>query len=257
MNIEEKILAANRLSELAYQIALKQLPYDNLIWYKEVRNENILKFHQYRDELNKIFIDNFLQYIKDLNRYKFYICFGILDHYAPEIGDYDYGNVYREFQEWWKHKESFLVPFIKGDMIARPSFNIDGIIRNTILKRYPDCKVAKKKPAYGVKTYYTDFLDNNKLYIGFERSNMRSFMSLCFGLERPWFMVDISTFFIGTQSLFEMAEIKEYVGVINGERKKIFEYVGISQQSAERTINRALDILEALLPHVLKKLCLI
>ena len=152
---------------------------------------------------------------------------------------------------WVEGKEKKkLVPIFRGYSDVNPGFDVNKLISQTIKSRNNSYRVAKQKPLRGIRTFCRPLEDPNTLFIGFERSSLRTFMSFFLGLEKPWFMLDIGNLFFLDQSWFDYVEhVERGQAVINGEPRRVIEKLNPTPENVVKLTNVALDLTDYLLPH--------
>ena len=79
-------------------------------------------------------------------------------------------------------------------------------------------------------------------------------MSLYIGLQQPLFMTDIGNFFFTPQSDFDFIFKRKSIGIIDGERRKINEDLPPIPYNVIQVKNKAIDLVELLLPYILEYL---
>jgi hypothetical protein len=255
MDEQEKRLIAGRLAELTEQIVLRVKPFDTLHWPSEVTYQPMAKFHLYSEEIEPPMKESILQYCRN------YPTYFHLQHFGLATGPTfctmypDLCEALVRFTSWYgKREETSLMPYITGYSDIYPSFDVNELIKETITKRAPEYKVAKKKPFCGARAFCKPLGNDNKLFIGFERTSLRSFMSFFVGFEKPWFGFDIGNLFLKGQSHFDFVYSSEYIGPINGEKRRVIERLEPNPNNVVEVTDTALDLLDQLLPHLLHKL---
>ncbi|MGO9689963.1 MAG: hypothetical protein ACLP2X_15660 [Syntrophobacteraceae bacterium] len=249
MQNEADLQVATALSTLACKIMLREPPFRNLDWPNGVLNCLVSKFHQYRSEIPSRMEREFVDYVVKSCQESLRWAFGLYGKtsFADRFPEAMVAK--KKFGDWLSEKEGISpMPFIRSYR-PEPSLDVNNIIRGAFLKRYPQSKPARNKPALGVRTFCKP-LTKNKLFFGFERSNLRTFMSFFVGLERPWFMLDIGSFFC-VQSRFDYVKSHEYLGEIENETRLIIEMQMPQPQDVMEVTQTALNLMESLLPHIL------
>jgi hypothetical protein len=257
LHMEESINSqiGKNLIELTERIIFRNQPFENFSWPKEVTYKLLEKYHLYKDEIDEKIRKDLFLYFRLTAREQF----GRLTGFSEPRSFYDrHPELIKsrdEFYEWCKTKEDTnYTPFISGSSGLNPGFDVNKIIKDTIRKRDPELKIAKKKPTYGARSFYKSISDDNKVYLGFERGSLRSFMSFMVGFEKPWIGFDIGKLFLCGQSCFDYMNTTESIGNIDGEKRRIIEYSKPASENLISIIHTALDLFEFLLPHLLKAL---
>ncbi|MFH2046017.1 MAG: hypothetical protein ABIK92_12815 [Pseudomonadota bacterium] len=255
MDEKEKFHTGKKLIELTEQIIFRVSPFDNFNWPKEVSYEVLEKYHIYKDDIDKNIKDKLVQYFKQNVKEQFSGLIGLsesrsfYDRYPDLIEARD------EFYKWYKVREGTnYMAYITGYSEVYPKFDVNKLIKETIKERDPGYKIAKKKPIFGARSFYRKISNDNKLFIGFERGSLRTFMSFLIGFEKPWIGLDIGNLFLTGQSSFDFIYDKEYIGMVKGEKRRIIERLEPTPNNVVEVTTKALDLLEYLLPHIIDKL---
>jgi hypothetical protein len=252
---QEIRLIAGRLAELTEQIVLRVKPFDALHWPREVVFEPLAKFHLHSAEIKPAMKESIIRYCRTYPTHFHLLHFDLAAEPPFCTTHPDLCEALARFISWYRKREGTrFMPFITGYSDIYPSFDVNGLIKETINKRAPEYKVAKKKPFYGARAFYKPLGNDNKLFIGFERGSLRSFMSFFVGFEKPWFGFDIGNLFLKGQSHFDFVYSNEYIGTRNGEKRRIIERLEPVPNNVVEVTDTALDLLDQLLPHLLHTL---
>lgn len=253
----DNLTIGKRLIDLIEKIIFRKPPFTNFTWPKEVAYEVLEKYHLYKDEIDKKTKNNLIRYFKltaieEFGRWTgFSESRSFYDRHPDLIESRD------KFCEWYKEKEGTnYTPFITGYSGLNPEFDVNKIIKETIRERDSSYKIAKKKPIHGARSFYKNLSEDNKLYVGFERGSLRSFMSFMIGFEKPWIGFDIGNLFLSGQSYWDYQNITESISKIKGGKRLIVEYSEPTLKNLTNTVNKAFDLLDYLLPHLLETLCI-
>jgi len=98
-------------------------------------------------------------------------------------------------------------------------------------ERKPEFSYDKAEAEPGVIPFSMPWLVDNKVYIIADKGTKREFLDFSFGVEYPKFYCDIANFFAGGQSWYDYE----------------------TEEDLLRGVNKALDLIDILLPHFLDR----
>lgn len=222
---EHRLAIANNLGDIVEGIFLQRQGFESIPIHEEA-SSSLTKCLNFENVISKELMTQFT-YAK-ITSGRFFCEKILLGH-----GGKSYAETYPEQLEIQneflrlvkaKENESIKQEFVISKSIKK-SF-VNNCVKQTIKMRFPDFKIDNK--AFG-SIGFSKKWGQNKLYIIADTGSWRTSISFMLGLNYPKFCMDVAAFFADHQSHY-------------GEG-----YLSIEQ--IENDTNKALDLVEAVLPH--------
>ncbi|MEJ2155277.1 MAG: hypothetical protein P8X96_08060 [Desulfobacteraceae bacterium] len=135
-----------------------------------------------------------------------------------------------DFWNWIKSQEDYSSQIGHARTAPIKKAIVNKCVKQTIKTRHPEFKVDNK--AFGSIGYYRNIGFKNKIFLVVDTGSWRTTLSFMFGIDYPKFSMDVAEFFADHQSHY-------------GDGYQSIEQV-------ENAINKALDLVDALMPFYLE-----
>ena len=229
----ERYKIADILGAMAEKVLKREPPFENIPVHPEACSEIYLR---YLDCYN--LMDNSLKrkVLKaEIDKAKFFFLkrlVGVNESFA---------NAYPEHMEtkkefWvWSEKKIETKPssshFVGADIKKLPKNQITKIVKEVVLRKFPEFSHSKSKFFPGTITFKRNWNDRN-LFILVDKGTKRKFLDFFIGLDKPLISVDIATFFSSAQS----------------------KYYYFSHTDLERSVEKACALIAFIMPNLEREL---
>jgi|GEM_PF-3022758 len=220
------------LGDLAESIIRRVPPFDRVEFQPEVLSNLHGKYIEYSDEIESSMKQRILLMLIDSARWE--IKNTIIG------GSKSFESIYPEhletekiFKEWIIEKECKQIKSTDISVYATAKgIKINRIIRKVVKERFPDFKYGKIKNMPEIMPFAMSIFDGNRVYLVVDKDIRRKCLEFMIGINYPRFYFNPSILFSNTQSAYKYNTEKE----------------------ANDAVNKALDVIDVILPHLLTRL---
>jgi hypothetical protein len=218
------------LGDLSEVIIRRLPPFDTLSLQNEVMPYFYMKYLQYFDEVEVSLREQILARLIDYARWEIKSMFvrGIesFNLLYPE-----HVETSKTFKRWITQKEGLKSSSQGGTQPSIKNLKIIMIIKRVMCERMPAFKYDKSIYIPGTVPFSNKFLGDNNILIMADTGTKRRFINFMLGIHYPRAFIDIANFFGKSQSIYEYS----------------------SEEEASAGVNKALDMIEILLPHFVER----
>lgn len=247
MGIARREEIAEALALLAQRIALRESPFQQLEWPREVTNDGLSDFHLYREEIPPLLRAKYVEYVRMAIREGIRERFGLYDRssFVQRFPNLDAAA--KDVHQFLDEKKHRWMPYIADTRREQLGFKVGELIRKTFRDR--GYKSVRGGPCPGIKWFLRKD-EGAELLIGADRGSLRTFTSFCVGLPKLDAMIDFGDFFFVGQSAFEHVPRAEKIGSIDGQPRRIITLIDPTPKDVAAMTDRAIDLAEWLFPYV-------
>jgi hypothetical protein len=222
---------AKELGIISELVLMRKPPFKNIPIYQEVANPHFIKYYKYSKEIDKEWKNKIIGHLIESAKWLIKEAMGVVDNIQSYDNMFpDYADIRERFQEWIIEKEGAWTPK-PGMEPPVEKIKVIQIVRGIVKEQKPDFKYDSRIDT-DFPTFSKEWTDNNKCFFCVDKGGMsRRFFSCYLGVESPFFMIDLSYFFAGSQSWFQFNTTEE----------------------VEASTIKALEIFDMLLPPILKR----
>lgn len=224
---------AETLCELAELIIRRSPPFNRIPLQPEVTSSLLIKYYKYYNEIDESLKGEYI--LAEIALAKYLIqntLVGVKESFATKYPEHMKAR--EAFDNWIIQREGPPEPvYIDRTLqIFTEKVKVNQIIKQIFNERKPDFSYDKSAVYPGIIPFSKPWLKDNKVYIIADKGTKRQFLDFHIGIAKPEFFIDIANFFGRAQSWYNYNTVEELI----------------------QGINKALDIIDLLLPHFLERI---
>lgn len=218
------------LGILSEKLIRREPPFDTLPLQHEIIPYFYEKYLEYFDEIEIDLRSKILERLVDYAKWQIR---SMLIRGIPSFNSLypDHVDTGSAFKQWIRHREEHNVSIPRNIAQLDVNFKMSRVIKHVMKQRMPLFEYDKSVYIPGTVPFSKVFLSNNKIFIIADIGTKRQFVDFMIGLDSPRLFIDIANFF--------------------GKAQSVYEYS--SEQEATIAVNKALDMIEVLLPYFAEK----
>jgi hypothetical protein len=231
-----KYRLARELGNMAESILRREAPFENFPIHLEAANFLYLKLLEYSDEINALLKQKVLEYVIDEAKWYF------LDSLIPIKSTFDEQypqHIQTEilFRKWLKQKERDFSPY-KPSYVPMQNIDIIKIIKKVMQQRMPEYYLDAERSRSSVFFFSKSWISNQKVFLIIDMGSARDFLDFLVGVSTPY-LKDIEIYHTTVASFY-------------GGIQCVYSYD--SSIAAERSVNKAIDLVKAIIPMFLGRI---
>lgn len=219
---------ATNLGDIIEGILTKNPKYNDIPVHQEA-SQTFSKYCEYENKLKSDLKSRFL--LAEITAGRFFCETKLFGYHGKPFSERypEHIKARKDFWDWIKSYEGLSCFPIRARKAPIKKAEVNKCVKQMIKNRHPDFKIDNK--AFGSIGYSKKLGQNNKIYIVADTGSWRTTLTFMLGVNHPNFCMDVAEFFADSQS---------HYGIGYESIKKV-----------EKATNRALDLVDALMPHYL------
>jgi hypothetical protein len=217
---------AEEMGRLSEAILRREHPFDTLSAQSEVMPHLYIKYLQYYNDLEEGFRRSIFTSLVDQAKWQFHdVLLGTPQRFNSLYPQHV--STQKLFGIWIDQREGPQGPIILHARSLPEGTKVNQIVKRVLKKRKPEFSYEKSFGVPGLIVFSKRLDTDNRVYLAVDRGTMRRSLSFLLGLAKPRLLLDVASFFSNSQSWYRYTSAEE----------------------VESSVNKALDLIEKLLPY--------